>query len=113
MTNKAPSAQQCHALTTYYISRYEELLEKKPVVNRNKAKAGAYGLLMDYTPSQAKEMVDFYLEHWDNPTIQWFLYNYELVDTAMQEHEENELRAKQRRRETQQRLEEWRNRWQK
>lgn len=113
MANKAPTAQQCHALTTYFIGKYEDVMEKKPLVNRNKAKAGFSGLLMDYTPSQARELVDYYIEHWDTPSIQWFIYNYELVDAALQEHEENKARDEQRRQETKARLEGWRNRWHK
>lgn len=108
-----PSAQQCHALTTYYIGKYESVHERRPVVNRNKAKAGAYGLLMDYTPSQARELVDYYVDHWDKPDLQWFLYNYEQVDLAKQEHDEQELVAAKRRAATEKRLEEWRKRWQK
>lgn len=108
-----PTAQACHALTTYFISKYEEVVGTRPVVNRNKSKAGAYGLLMDYTPSQARELVDYYIEHWDSPSIQWFWYNYDAVDTAKQEHETNEESARKRREVTQARLEEWRNRWKK
>lgn len=108
-----PTAQQCHAMTTYYISAYREVVGKEPVVNRNKAKAGWSGLLMDYTPTQARELVDYYLDHYSEPRIDWFLYNYEKVDVAKQEYEEESIAAVKRRQETARRLEEWRNRWQK
>jgi hypothetical protein len=41
------------------------------------------------------------------------LYNYEKVDVAKQEFEDNKILTAKRREETRQRLEEWRNRWQK
>jgi hypothetical protein len=107
----APSAQACHALTTYYIGKYRDIHEKEPLVNRNKARAGASGLLMDHTPAQARELVDFYIEHWADPKIQWFFYNYELVEAALIEHNENEISRARRRQQTQERLEQWRNRW--
>jgi hypothetical protein len=107
----APSAQACHALTTYYINKYQEVLNKQPVVNRNKAKAGASGLLMDHTPSEARELVDYYIEHWEDPKIQWFFYNYEVVEQALIEHNEKVIQQAARRKQTQERLEQWRNRW--
>lgn len=113
MTNKAPTAQQCHALTTYFINKYTDVMESKPLVNRNKAKAGFSGLLMDYTPTQARELIDYYIEHWDRPSITWFIYNYELVDEALTERAVEEKKIEQRRLATKERLEQWRNRWEK
>lgn len=107
-----PTAQQCHALTTYFINQYGEKLGKSASVNRNKARWGFESVLMDYTPSQARELIDYYLEHYETPSVEWFLFNYEKVDVAKQEHDENELIAAKRREATRQRLEEWRNRWQ-
>lgn len=108
-----PTAQQCHAMTTYFLNAYREVVGREPVVNRNKARAGWAGMLMDFTPTQAKELVDYYLDHFTNPKIDWFLYNYEKVQEAKNDHDENELRLAKRRKETQERLEQWRNRWQK
>lgn len=108
-----PAAQQCHALTTYFVNKVEEETEKKPVVNRNKARWGFESILMDYTPTQARELIDHYVEHWDNPTIDWFMFNYDKVDIAKQDYEEEKAKQDARRKATQARLEEWRNRWQK
>ena len=68
---------------------------------------------MDFTPTQARELVDYYLAHYAEPKIDWFLYNYEKVVVAKQEHEEAAVVAAKRRQETARRLEEWRKRWQK
>jgi len=108
-----PTAQQCHALTTYFMQQYAEKVGRSASVNRNKSRWGFESILMDYTPTQARELIDYYLGHYENPSIEWFLFNYEKVESAMQEHNENELIAAKRRNETQRRLEEWRNRWQK
>lgn len=112
MTTK-PTAQQCHALTTYYAKAYSEKVGKPAVLNRNKARWSWDSILMDYTPSQACEMVDFYLEHWPEPNLDWFFYNYEKVDQAIADHNQDEEVRKARRAMTQKRLDEWRERWKK
>lgn len=108
-----PTAQQCHALTTYYMTAYAEKVGRPASVNRNKSRWGFESILMDYTPTQARELIDYYLDHWETPTVEWFLFNYEKVDAAKQDHDKNELIAAKRRAATAKRLEEWRNRWQK
>jgi hypothetical protein len=107
------TAQQCHALTTYYIDKYSEVVGKTPSVNRNKSKWGFEAMLIDYTPTQAREMIDHYIEHYASaPTIEWFLFNYEKVDEAKKEFEERKVQQAKRMAETKARAEEWRNRWQ-
>ena len=108
-----PTAQQCHALTTYFMTAVENATGYKPAVNRNKARWGFDSVLMDYSPSQARELIDYYVKHYERPTIEWFLFNYEKVEVAKTEHDENEIIAAKRREATAQRLEDWRNRWQK
>ena len=107
------TAQQCHALTTYYISRYKEVFDKAPLANRNKARWGFEAMLMDYNTGSVRELIDYYIEHYERPTLDWFLFNYEKVDEAKQEFEEQKAIAAKRRQETAQRLDEWRKRWQK
>lgn len=108
-----PTAQQCHAMSTYFASQYAAKVGKPATLNRNRARWSWDAVLMDYTPTQAHELVDFYLEHWSEPDIEWFFYNYEKVDAAVQEHMKNEESRRVRREETQKRLDEWRNRWKK
>lgn len=106
-----PTAQQCHAMTTYFSSQYAEKVGKPAVFNRNKARWSWESLLMDYTPGQARELVDFYLEHWPDPNLDWFFYNYEKVDQAIADHNQEEEARKARRAMTQKRLDEWRERF--
>ena len=106
-----PTAQQCHALTTYYISKYTSVVGRAPSVNRNKARYGFEGLLMDYTSENARLLIDYYIDHYDEPKIDWFIYNYEKVDEAKTDRDHEEVAQAKRRAATEARLEEWRNRW--
>lgn len=107
-----PTAQQVHALITYYKGAAEAQVGKRVTINRNASSYAFKSILMDYSPSEARELIDYYVKHYE-PDLQWFTYNYEKVDDAMREAaQEDEMRAKIRK-ETAQRLEEWRNRWQK
>lgn len=106
-----PTPQQCHALTTFFMTQYEEKFGRPAPVNRNKARWGFDSLLMDYSPSSARELIEFYLDHYEKPNIDWFLFNYEKVDVSKQEHDQNDIITARRREETAQRLEQWRNRW--
>jgi hypothetical protein len=108
-----PTAQQCHALTTYFAKVYTEKVGKPAVFNRNKARWSWDSVLMDYTPGQVREMLDFYVEHWTEPNLEWFFYNCEKVDLAIADHNQEEEARHARRALTQQRLDEWRNRWKK
>lgn len=108
-----PTAQQCHALTTFYVNKYNEVVGSNPRVNRNKARWSFESILMDYTPSQVMTLIEFYLEHYDTPSLEWFFYNYDKVEESMVERQKQEDSAAKRRAETAKRLQEWRNRWQK
>lgn len=107
-----PTAQQCHAMTTYFVKQYESVLGRATVVNRNKTRWGFEAILMDFTAEQTKSLIDYYLEHYASPNVEWFLFNYDKVVEAKQDQEERQKTAAKRREETARRLEEWRNRWQ-
>lgn len=108
-----PSAQQCHALTTYFNSKFQEKVGRAAATNRNKARWGFESMLMDYSPVSARELIDYYVEYYENPSLDWFLYNYEKVDAAKMEHDQTQAAVAARREATAKRLEEWRNRWKK
>lgn len=108
-----PTAQQCHALTSYFISSYKNSRGHAPVVNRNKARWGFDAMLMDYLPERVKVLIDYYINHWDLPTLDWFLYNYEKVDERKQEQVRRDDQQAKRLKETEQRLKEWKKRWEK
>lgn len=108
-----PTAQQCHAMTTYFVNEYSEVVGRSPVVNRNKARWGFEAVLMDYSAAKTKELIDFYLTSETNPTLDGFLYNYDKVVVNIQDRVERDKSRESRREATQERLERWRNRWEK
>lgn len=103
-----PTAQQCHALITYFVQAYNEVVGQTPVINRNTARWGFESILMDYTPAQAKELIDFYLAHDNEPRLQRFLSTYDKVVEEMQQYEKDKQSAAKRRKETEERLRLWR-----
>lgn len=109
----AVTDQQCHAMTTYFVNACREATGKTPVVNRNTAKPGWKGMLIDFSVPEARDIVDYYVSHYEDPRLVWFLYNYDKVVTEKREADENRAAQQKRRHETQERLEEWRKRWQK
>lgn len=107
------SAQQCHALITYFIKAYTQTKGVAPVLNRNKSRWGFDSILMDYTSDEVRQMIDFYLKYYTaRGDVEWFLFNYEKVDEDMKDHEQKKLAKQEALRETARRAEEWRNRWQ-
>jgi hypothetical protein len=109
----AVTDQQAHAMTSYFIAAYTETLGKAPQVNRNTAKSGWKGMLIDYTVSEAREIVDYYINKWESPQLVWFLYNYDKVVAEKEAADTRRAQEIQRRKVTQERAEEWRRRWQK
>lgn len=110
-----PTAQACHAMTTYYIGRYEETNGEKPNVNRNKARYLFESLLYDYSAEEVKALLDYFVKHYTQE-LEWFQWNYEKVLDAKRDHDKNESILAERRKVTAQRLAEWKKRkeeWQK
>lgn len=105
-----PTPQQCHALITYFMTKYEEVVGSKSNLNRNKARWGFESILMDRTPAEARALVDYFFKHYE-PDVDWFIWNYEKVVESQEQYEVNQEALKHRRNETQQRLDEWKKRW--
>ena len=108
-----PTAQQCHALTTYWMTAYNEVVGRPVKVNRNMARWGCEGFLMDYSKVEALDLIEYYLANYADPSIDWFLFNYEKVDATRQDKKKEAASAELRRHQTEQRLKEWRERWKK
>jgi hypothetical protein len=104
-----PTAQQCHALITYYINEYEAVNKATPSVNRNKAKYAFEAVLYDYTVAEARALVEFYVRHYDRD-LDWFAYNYEKVVAAKDEWEQDQKLIRIRRDDTALALERWKKR---
>lgn len=105
-----PTAQQCHAMTTHFMNVYSNKFARQAVVNRNKARWGFESILMDYSTKETKELIDYYIDTFENPRLEWFLFNYDKVVTHKNEKMEEARLSRIRREETAKRMERWRNR---
>lgn len=105
-----PTAQQCHALTSKYIDLYVATYGTKPSVNRYSARWGFEAVLMDYTPSEAVKLLEYYFSTYSNKkhSLDWFLYNYEKLASLREESKVAHERQRVMMEESQRRVEEWR-----
>ena len=100
---KKPSAQDCHALISYFSEKSGQK------INRTKARWVFDSLLRDYAKRDVYDLVDFYIEHYE-VDFSWFEYNYDKVLDDMDHRAEEAIERKKRRNATKERLERW-NRW--
>lgn len=105
-----PTAQQCHAMTTYYATSYKEKFGRTPVVNRNKARWGFEAILTDMTAPEAQTLIDWWLsdESAKAQDLDWFFYNYDKLIVLRQEEALNRARRKELMAESAKRVAEWR-----
>ena len=105
-----PTAQQCHAMTTYFASGFKSKYGRSPVVNRHAARWGWESVLMDMPTTEAKALVDYYLEtnSENNHSLDWFFYNYDKLILAMAERDKDREERRRLREESARRAAEWR-----
>ena len=105
-----PTAQQCHAMTTYYTSAFKQKYGREPVVNRHSARWGFESVLMGMPPADAKKLIDFYFTTTskEQHSLTWFFYNYDKLIESLSDLEKDKLRRKQLREESEKRAAEWR-----
>lgn len=102
-------AKYGNALVTYYLKLWKE---KYPGatnrVNRYAVKWGFMDVVDSVGFERAKEIVEYYFRT-SRPghDVQWFLYNFDKLDGAMIEREQDELKKAAVRAETKARVEEW------
>lgn len=106
------SAKDCHVMTTFYLTEYDEKYGRKPLVNRHKARWGFDSVLQDMTMKEAKELILYYLDtHSDHGhSLEWFFYNYDKLVDKKNEFEKDEADRRRLRAESKRRVEEWRKR---
>lgn len=107
-----PTAQACHAMTTYYVNTYNEYFDRAPRVNRNKARWGWDGILQDMSATEAKSLVDFWLSDKSaaNQDLEWFFYNYDKLMELRDEQARQYARRKALMEESRKRAAEWKER---
>lgn len=88
------TATQCHSMTSYYVKLYRAKYAKEPKINRNIAKQGFAGMLMDLSIDRAKELIDYYFNldqaGTKDHSLNWFLYNYDKVAESLQDSKRRE-----------------------
>lgn len=104
------TAQQCHAMTTYYLNKYKDMYGEYPIVNRNTARWGFDGILHELKTDMAKKLVDFYFTTTsaNMHALDWFFYNYDKLLISIKAAEEDAALRARLRAESKQRAEEWR-----
>lgn len=103
---------QVHSLVTYFLNAFKSKYDTAPKdFNRYRDKWGFQGMIEDYGMERSKAIIDYYFstnKHY-HPT-NYLLFNYEKLNNAMLEREEDEANRKKLREESRKRVEEWRRR---
>jgi len=93
-----------------YVKKYEDTYGTKPTnFNRFREKWGFQSMITDLGTNRAAEVVDYYFEtrHIGHP-VTGLLYNYDKLDELMKERAVDEENRAKLRRESEQRVKEWR-----
>jgi len=109
----AITAKDCHVCTTYFVKKYKERYGVEPNVNRNTARWSWANVLEGMSPSDVKELIDYYFTTTQakRHNLEWFFYNYDKLMEGKQESEKDKARREKMRRESEQRAKEWRDRF--
>jgi len=108
---KKPTVQQCYAMIDYYVKAYKAHYHgQEPVLNRHSARWGFESVLMGCSPEEVKKLLDFYFQTKSQRrhALDWFFYNYEKLEESLVEIDKDRERREQLRRESEQRVAEWR-----
>jgi len=106
----AVTQAQVHALVTFFLKTFKDKYGENPRdFNRYRDKWGFQGMIEDFGAVRAKEIVSYYFEtpKAHHPT-NYLLFNYEKINNAMVEREEDEKKRAELRAESKKRVEEWR-----
>lgn len=101
---------QVHSLVTYFLNAFKAKYNAAPKdFNRYRDKWGFQGMIEDFGVDGSKKIIDYYFEtaRSYHPT-NYLLFNYEKLNNAMLEREEDEKKRAQLRAESRKRVEEWR-----
>lgn len=107
-----PTAQQCHALTSYYVKAYTDRYKVTPNVNRNTARWGFESILMDLPSDAVRELIDFYFASASSRMhpIEWFFNNYHRLLDDMAERQRDREQRERLRAESAERAKAWQER---
>ena len=105
----AVKAQDCHAMTSYYIKLYKEKYGAAPTVNRTVARWDWAGILEDLSIDESKALLEFYFttSNKGHPLTNFF-YTYDKLIESMKDQEKDSKRRKKLLEESEKRSREWR-----
>lgn len=106
----APTIKEAHALTAFYIKRYEEAYGRKPDINIWQARWGWDSVLRGMSSKDAQDLIVYYFR---TPSerlhdLDWFFNNYHKLSRNMKEQHEDHERTLRLMAESQERAEAWR-----
>lgn len=104
------TTQQWNTLVTYFLNQFKAKYDAAPKdFNRYRDKWGFQAMIEDYGMDQSKKIIDYYFgtARPYHPT-NYLLFNYEKLNNAMLEREEDEANRAKLRAESRRRVEEWR-----
>lgn len=79
-------------LITYFVSAYGAKFHNKPVINRGKLKFALLDVMQDWSPSQIKSFLDYYVSTEKQPDLMDFCRRYDEIikDKMLEENDAKE-----------------------
>lgn len=109
--NKADRLKAANELVSLYIKLYKERFKKSPVLNRHKQKFALHDILEDIKLTDLKNLLAYYVKVDSDPSLTNFCYEYDELYVRMQRDAKDEDERLQLRRETEQRVLDFRERY--
>lgn len=105
-------AAQANALSSYYITKYEEKYGRKPVINRNKARWSWDNILQDFKPAEVRALIDYYFSTQSNKghDLETFFYNYDKIAEVKNSADDYRAERQKKMDESRERARKWRER---
>lgn len=96
-----------HALIKYYISLYTDKYNKTPTVNQYREKWAMVDVAESVGYERAKELLEYYFSiNKSGHPLQWFFYNFDRLDQALNDKINDEARREKIRMQTKAMVEE-------
>lgn len=109
--NKAERLKQANELVTLFMSLFKERFHKTPVLNRYKQRFALSDILEDMSFDDLKMLLKYYVKVDAEPSLTSFCYEYDELYVKMQRDAKDEAERHQIRKETEQRVREFRERY--
>lgn len=109
--SKAERFKQANELVTLYITLFKQRFGKSPVLNRYKQRFALSDILEDMAFEDLETLLKYYIKVDAEPSLTNFCYEYDELYVKMQRDAKDDQERHQLRRETEQRVREFRERY--